>query len=49
MTAVFDAYTSTDKSFHVIEGATHSYQDQPDQLAKTVSTTMDWLDGQNLR
>ncbi len=49
MTGMFEASSSNDKSFHVIEGATHYYQDQPEQLAAAVSATVDWLDSHDLR
>lgn len=49
MTTMFEASSSQDKTSHVIAGATHYYQDQPDQLAEAVSTTTTWLDARGLR
>jgi pimeloyl-ACP methyl ester carboxylesterase len=49
MTSMYEASTSQDKTYHSIPGATHYYQDQPEQLAEAVATTVGWLDGQNLR
>jgi len=39
----YDAATSDDKSFHVIQGATHYYAGQPAQLSEAVALTRSWL------
>ncbi|MDG2114461.1 MAG: alpha/beta hydrolase [Actinomycetota bacterium] len=49
MTSMYEASASQDKTFHEIAGATHYYQDQPDQLREAVSTTTGWLEAQGLR
>lgn len=41
--ALFDAARSKDKTFRVIEGATHYYADQPRQLGEVASLIGQWL------
>jgi esterase/lipase len=38
-----DAALSTDKTFHVVKGATHYYAGQPALLAEAISLIFDWL------
>lgn len=33
---------------HVVTGATHYYQGQPDLLAEAAATTIGWLEARNL-
>lgn len=40
---IYEAAGSLDKTFHVIHGATHYYQGQPELLTEAVDTTLDWL------
>jgi pimeloyl-ACP methyl ester carboxylesterase len=40
---IHDATASRDKTFKVIEGATHYYQGQPQLLAQAVETCVGWL------
>ncbi|RIV87974.1 alpha/beta fold hydrolase [Aurantiacibacter zhengii] len=40
---IFDAATSSDKSFHVMKGATHYYAGQPGHLRKVTDLTQKWL------
>lgn len=40
---IFEAAGSTDKTMHVIRGATHYYAGQPDKLAEALSITRQWL------
>lgn len=40
---IFKAAASKDKTMHVIKGATHYYQGQPDLLEEAVTTTMNWM------
>lgn len=42
-TRLFDAVASADKEHHVIEGATHYYRNQPEQLAEAVATITGWM------
>ena len=42
-TRLFRAVASTDKEHHRIQGATHYYRDQPEQLAKAVATIAGWM------
>ncbi|SLN30830.1 alpha/beta hydrolase family protein [Oceanibacterium hippocampi] len=45
----FDAATgATDKTFHVIRGANHYYQDQPEHCAEAVRTVIDWMRARQL-
>ena len=46
--AIHDAAASADKTMHVVTGATHYYQGQPDLLAEAVATTIDWLGARDL-
>lgn len=46
---VFDAAASTDKSLHVIQGATHYFSGQPAHLGQAVALYLDWLDSRGLR
>ncbi|MCV0394930.1 MAG: alpha/beta hydrolase [Rhizobiaceae bacterium] len=45
---IFRAAASKDKTFRVIEGATHYYAGQPEQLAEAVGLQRDWLAERNL-
>ena len=40
---IHDAAASSDKRFHVIEGATHYYQGQPELLKEAVETCLGWM------
>jgi hypothetical protein len=42
--SVFDAAGSRDKSFAVIEGATHYYAGQPDKFAEVIKLSTEWLE-----
>ena len=42
-TRLFDSVASADKEHHVIEGATHYYRNQPEQLAEAVATITGWM------
>ena len=41
--SVFDAATTSDKTYIVMEGATHYYVGQPEQLDRAISMTETWL------
>ena len=41
--SVFDAATTSDKTYIVIDGATHYYAGQPEQLDRAISMTETWL------
>ena len=41
--AIFEAAGSADKEHHVIEGATHYYLNQPEQMAEAIELTVGWL------
>ncbi len=45
---IFDATASKDKTMHVIRGATHYYQGQPDHLQEAVDTCMGWMQQRGL-
>jgi pimeloyl-ACP methyl ester carboxylesterase len=45
---IHDAAASRDKTFHVIKGATHYYQGQPELLKEAVATCLAWMDKQRL-
>jgi pimeloyl-ACP methyl ester carboxylesterase len=45
---IHDAAGSRDKSFHVIKGATHYYQGQPELLQQAVELCVGWMAKQNL-
>ena len=45
---IHDAAASRDKSFHVIRGATHYYQGQPELLKQAVETCLGWMAKQRL-
>jgi pimeloyl-ACP methyl ester carboxylesterase len=45
---IHDAAASRDKTFRVIEGATHYYQGQPELLKQAVETCLDWMGKQRL-
>jgi pimeloyl-ACP methyl ester carboxylesterase len=45
---IHDAAGSPDKSFHVIKGATHYYQGQPQLLEQAVQLCVGWLGKRNL-
>ena len=45
---IHDAAASTDKTFHVIKGATHYYQGQPELLKEAVDTCLAWMAKQKL-
>jgi len=40
---IHDAAASADKTFHVIKGATHYYQGQPELLKQAVDTCLAWM------
>jgi dienelactone hydrolase len=42
------AAASTDKTFHVIQGATHYYAGQPKQLAEAITLQREWLAARGL-
>jgi len=46
--SVFDAATTADKTYAVIEGATHYYVDQPKHLDQTITLTENWLADRHL-
>jgi pimeloyl-ACP methyl ester carboxylesterase len=41
--AIFEAAGSSDKVMHVLQGAKHYYQNQPELLEQAVDLTLDWL------
>ena len=45
---IHDAAASRDKTFHVIKGATHYYQGQPELLKQAVDLCVGWMDKQRL-
>ncbi len=45
---IHDAAGSRDKTFHVIKGATHYYQGQPELLKQAVELCVGWMAKQNL-
>jgi len=45
---IHDAAASLDKTFHVIKGATHYYQGQPELLKEAVDTCLAWMAKQKL-
>jgi pimeloyl-ACP methyl ester carboxylesterase len=45
---IHDAAASRDKSFHLIKGATHYYQGQPELLKEAVDTCLAWMAKQKL-
>jgi len=45
---IHDAAASRDKTFHVIKGATHYYQGQPELLKHAVDLCVGWMDKQRL-
>jgi pimeloyl-ACP methyl ester carboxylesterase len=45
---IHDAAASRDKSFHLIKGATHYYQGQPELLRQAVELCVGWMARQNL-
>jgi dienelactone hydrolase len=46
--AIHDAAASRDKTYRVIQGATHYYQGQPELLKQTVELCVGWMGKQNL-
>jgi dienelactone hydrolase len=48
-TLVFEAASSSDKTFEVMQGATHYYAGQPEQLRKVTQLTKGWLADRNMR
>ncbi|MDE0059157.1 MAG: hypothetical protein OXI22_13360 [Defluviicoccus sp.] len=46
--AIFEAAGTADKEHRVIEGATHYYLDQPEQMAEAIGLTLGWLRERNL-
>jgi pimeloyl-ACP methyl ester carboxylesterase len=46
--AIHDAAGSKDKTWHVIKGATHYYQGQPELLKQAVDLVVGWMDKQRL-
>lgn len=47
-TAVYNAATMADKSFHCIKGATHYYQGQTEHQREVVNLITNWLQNRNL-
>ena len=45
---IHDAAASRDKTFHVIKGATHYYQGQPELLKQAVDLCVGWMEKQRL-
>lgn len=45
---IHDAAASRDKTFHLIKGATHYYQGQPELLKRAVDLCVGWMDKQRL-
>src|SRR5690606_40382036 len=45
---IFSAAGSSDKVMHVIKGAKHYYQGQPDLLAEANTLTLDWMRSRGL-
>ena len=45
---LFEAASSADKSFHIIQGATHYYAGQPEQLAEATALIRGWLQQRKL-
>jgi dienelactone hydrolase len=45
---IFDLAGSADKTFEVLEGATHYYVGQPEQLRAAVETCCEWMRGRRL-
>ena len=45
---LLEAAGSRDKSFHLIEGATHFYAGQPELLDESVRTVSQWLASRQL-
>jgi pimeloyl-ACP methyl ester carboxylesterase len=45
---IHDAAASKDKTFHLIKGATHYYQGQPELLKRAVDLCVGWMDKQRL-
>lgn len=45
---IFAAAASADKTFHVIRGATHYYQGQPQHLQEALDTCTNWMRARNL-
>lgn len=45
---IFDAASSPDKTFHLIEGATHYYAGQPEHLRSVTALTRSWLGSRGL-
>jgi pimeloyl-ACP methyl ester carboxylesterase len=45
---LLEAAGSRDKSFHVIEGATHYYAGQPELLRESIRTVRNWLEARHL-
>ena len=41
---IYAACGSPDKTMHVIKGATHYYQGQPQQMQEALDITTNWLD-----
>jgi pimeloyl-ACP methyl ester carboxylesterase len=46
--AIHEAAASRDKAFHLIKGATHYYQGQPELLKEAVETCVGWLRAKDL-
>ncbi len=40
---IFDGVGHTDKEMQVIQGASHYYMGQPDKMAQSVATCLDWM------
>lgn len=46
--AIFEAAGSSDKCMHVLKGARHYYQGQPELLAQATQLTLDWMRSRKL-
>ena len=46
--AIFEAAGSADKTMHVLKGAKHYYQNQPDLLSLATQLTLDWMRSRGL-
>ncbi len=45
---IFNAAGSADKTMHVIQGAKHYYQGQPELLAQATGLTLEWMRSRRL-
>lgn len=46
--AIHQAAASADKTFHLIKGATHYYQGQPELLRQATSSLLEWMGARRL-